>query len=186
MPTSPVSLILVYGLLTVAGCAGRSGVGDLSRRIDFGDLQAVYGPTDIEFDSHELSMDLNDDGHQERVVFLADRRRGLQLPMSPEELRAGKTVDGLAIFDGRRPDVAVFYQYADYGGFTVRWDVVDGQHLLVSDGGRDRIQYVWGWWVYPDAWPVPGWEARQREYDEPMQRWGAWKPRDKTCVLVGK
>ena len=131
-------------------------------------------------------MDLNGDGHPERVVLLANQRRGLQLPQSSAVWTAAETVDGFAVFDGRHPDVPVFYQYADYGGFGLRWDVVDGQRMLVSDGGRDHIQYVWGWWVYSEAWPISGWEARAREYNEATQQWGEWKPREKTYVLVGK
>lgn len=177
MLTDRAFLVFVAGVLASAGCASRADVGD---------LQAVFGPAGVEFERRELMIDLNGDGRPERVVLLADQRRGLKLPRSAAELSATIVVDGFAVFDGRHDDVPVFYQYADYGGFALRLDVVEGRRLLVSDGGRDRIQYVWGWWTYPEAWPPTGWESRQREYDERALRWADWKLRDKTFVMVGK
>jgi hypothetical protein len=170
-------LVLVGAFLAIAGCAGRPKVDD---------LQAVFGPAGIRFDHRALRIDLNSDQRPERVVLLADQRRGLSLPRSEAEWSGAITVDGFAVFDGRHPGVPVFYQYADDGGLDLRIDVIDGHRLLVADGGRDHVQYVWGWWSYPEVWPPTGWEARQRTFDERSRQWGEWKPREKTFVLVGK
>lgn len=185
MPTAR-TWILVCGLIAAAGCAGRTEVADPSPHSDVDALQDVFGPTGIKFERRELLIDLNGDGIPERVVLLANEKRGLQLPRSARELITGDVVDGFAVFDGRHPATAVFYQYPDYDGYSLRWDDVDGQRLLVSDGGRDHMQYVWGWWSYPDVWPVSGWEARARKWNEATQRWCDWTPREKIFVFVSK
>ena len=117
------------------------------------DLQAVFGPRRVAFAERELALDLNGDGKPERVVLLANKLRGYELPRAVSELskRGGVCVDGFAVFDGVRPKVPVLYQYNEYDGWMVRLDTIDGQRVLVSDGGRDHAQHIWGWWRYADT-----------------------------------
>jgi hypothetical protein len=145
---------IILPVLFISGCTTLTSVDD---------LQAVFGPRALTFDTREFALDLNLDGKPERVVFFANKLRGLELPRSVSELSDGSggvIVDGFAVFDGRRPKVPVFYRYNDSGGYQLRLDTVDGQVVLVSDGGCDHVQLVWGWWRYPDNWPPTGWGSR--------------------------
>lgn len=179
MPTrqAHVRRLVAVATLAIAGCAGRPTVDD---------LQGVYGPSDVRFQQRELRVDLNDDGVDDRIVLLANHLRGLRLPQENSELNAGVIVDGFAVFDGRHPTVPVFYQYTTQDGFQLRLDEVDGQQLLVADGGRDHVQSVWGWWRYSEAWPPSGWQARQRKWEESAARYGKWQPAQPVMVVVAK
>jgi hypothetical protein len=175
-------ILFPFLLLILLSGAPLPPVGD---KVD--ELQAVFGPEGIKFDRSEISVDLKGDGHPQRVILLADRHRGLELPKDNADfLHKGARADGFVVFDGMHPDVVVFYQYLDYGGFQLRFDAVEGHRVLVADGGSDHIQRVWGWWKYPEAWPVTAWEGRQREYDTVAKQWGKWAALDKVTVFVGK
>lgn len=164
-------------LFLAAGCANSPSIDE---------LQEVFGPKQVRFQQRAVTVDLNHDGHPERLVLLANQLRGLRLPQDIAGLRRGAVVDGFAVFDGRHPDVLVFYQYWDYDGLALRLDKVEGNEVLVSDGGRDHIQHNWGWWDYAEAWPPAGWEARHRAYDTSQDRWGTWQASQRVAVLVGK
>lgn len=140
------------------------------------------------FSKRELALDLNGDRIPERIVFFANRLRGLELPRNVCELSeiGGVIADGFAVFDGVRPMVPVFYRYNEYGGYQLRLDTIDGQQLLVSDGGRDQPQQVWGWWRYPELWPPSGWEARERVKDQQQERYGSWIKVQRIAIVVGK
>lgn len=167
---------LLSGLLFVGCCASPS----------VGDLQAIYGPPGIVFEQQSILIDLNDDGMEERLVLLTDERRGLRLPTQPEVLASGIIVDAFALYDGRRPSVPVFYQVQDYDGYALRLDRVDDQWLLVSDGGRDHTQHVWGWWRHEDDWSLDGWETRTRSLTGDRQTYGAWIKQPLVFVNFGK
>ena len=152
------------------------------------DLQSVFGPRGVTFSESKPALDLNGDGKPERVVLLANKLRGYELPRAVSELSrtGGVLVDGFAVFDGVRPKVPVLYQYNEYDGWMVRLDTIDGQRVLVSDGGRDHVQHVWGWWRYADSWPPDGWEARDRIWNQEEQRHGPWIPVPRMNIVVGK
>lgn len=152
------------------------------------DLQAVFGPPGVDFEQHDLHIDLDGDGHPEVLILLADRRRGLSLPKDLATFtKAGTVVDGFALFDGAHPSVPIFYQYSYQDGFDLRLDKIDAQLMLVSDGGRDHTQKIWGWTTDPDGWPASGWEARQRRYDVKSDQWiQPWVTLDKISIEIGK
>ncbi len=170
-------LCLLIGL-SLAGCASRPSVAD---------LQAVYGPPGVEFERQSLFVDLNDDGIDELLILLVDQRRGILLPLDSNALASGFTGDGFAVYDGRHPSVPVFYQYNGHnGGYDLRLDQIDNQLCLVSDGGRDHVQKVWGWWRYKGDWLIDGWEARKRSLQADLQTYGAWSRQPLVSVIVGK
>jgi hypothetical protein len=179
MSTYPVLILAVVCSDLAVGCATTSP------RVE--DVQGVFGP-DVEFEQSTLMLDLKGDGHWERVVFLANKARGLTLPRNASELtnKIGVVVDGFIVFDGPNGNIPAIYQYNGYDGYELRLDHVDDQYVFVSDGGRDHIQHVWGWWHYPEVWPVSGWEARQRDWDNAKQQYGPWRPSGLTEVIEGK
>lgn len=177
MPPIERALVLIVGL-ALAGCSQRTGIAD---------LQAVYGPEGAVFEQRTFNIDLNGDGRPERLMLLSNADRGLGLlPNDAAELSQGVGVDAFAVFDGRRPNIAVIYQYPCYDGYPLRLDDVDGQHVLVSDSGRDRVQHVWGWWRYSDGWSVDAWEARARSWQDDRQTYGDWRRTRLVSVFVGK
>jgi hypothetical protein len=61
------------------------------------------------------------------------------------------------------------------------------QLVLVSDDGSDHLQKVWGWRTYPGGWPVNGWEARDRPWDEKRNGWSdTWRGLERVSAFVGK
>jgi hypothetical protein len=187
MPT--VTSRCVWPLLLLLGAVAPASQ-PVARHPEVADLQAVFGPAGVDFDRREYLIDLNGDGHPEVVVLLADRKRGLPpLPIDTAAFtrEGGTVVDGFAVFDGVHPDIPVFYQYFCYDGIQLRVDKVDGQTVLVSDSGRDHLQQVWGWRTYPGGWPVSGWEARERPWDENRHGWGeTWHGLEKFSAFLGK
>lgn len=167
--------VLCVGLL-LTGCGTHTGVDD---------LHAVYGLEHLSFKRQALRIDLNDDGHVERLVLFVDERRGLGLPNDRDDLESGVVVDGFAVFDGRRPNVPVIYQYRAHDGYQIRLDTVNEQRGLISDGGRDHHQYYWGWWDH-DNWQFDGWEARSRKWNNERQAWGQWRANRLCSVIAGK
>ena len=163
----------------------ESTLEPLVRRAGVEGLLAVFGPRGVRLESYPLSIDLDGDGTPERLVLLADPRRGVKMPGRADDLRKGATVTGFALFDGLRPEVVVFYQYYDYDGFQLRLDEIEGRTMLVSDGGRDHAQRVWGWWRH-EEWPPDEWAARERQWDEGVQQYGRWRAADRVQVVEGK
>jgi len=173
---------IIYGIvlsvgLTTTGCSSQTGAGD---------LQQVFGPRGVTFEERSFAIDLNADGQPERLLLLFDTRRGLEVPRDVSALIGGVAVDGFAVFDGRQPNVPVIYQYPDYDGYTIRLDDVEGERVLVSDGGRDHVQHVWGWWREPEGWPAAGWRAKSRAWVVDRNTWGGWRSGPLVLVNVGK
>ena len=152
------------------------------------DLQTVFGPPCITFESRELDFDLNRDGNPERIVFFVPKGQGHQWSrnMSLATETGGISTSGFVVFDGVRPNVPVFYAFNEYDGVSLRFDQIDGQQVLVSDGTRDHIQHVWGWWRYPECEVWDGWEARSRRLALEEKDFSEWSRNPNFFVIVGK
>jgi hypothetical protein len=162
-------------ILFVGGCAPRVSVGD---------LREVFGGEPAEYEERTLWVDLNGDGRPERLVLFVSRDAGIELPRHVRSLESGRAVvEGIALFDGRHPDVCVFYWSRSWR-FALRVGEVEGQRMLISDGGRGGEQFVWGWWRSPGGWPPARWEARLRVWEG--EEYGPWRPWPLIAVEVSK
>lgn len=151
-------------------------------------LQRVFGPIGRTFERRRVALDLDDDGRPEQIILLFDTRRGSDTDdVDASSLLRGVHVDGFEVYCGSEPGVLLFYAFQDYGGYSLRFGRVDDQQLLISDGGRDHTQHVWGWWRERDSdWRPDSWQARERVWDVERNAYGRWYDVRRVFVNQGK
>ena len=147
-------------------------------------LASLYGPGNpiVDRQVREIrttSEDLDDDGLSERVAILLDDNHVRQLPTDLVSLEDGIICRGFVVFkkvEGKW--WPVLYRYFDWGGRSLRLEWIDGLACaqLVSAGGKDGLQFRWGWDRPSDAsWLTPAWTGYAREWKAETNAYGTWR-----------
>jgi hypothetical protein len=179
-------MLSLYACTTGHRMQGHAGDDAGGRGVEAESVyQRHFGPPGRRLYRQSFELDLNDDGHPERIVLLRRPEDVADTDRIEAGLRQTVYVEGFEVYSGTDPDILLFYAYRD-DRFTLRFDTVDGRELLVSDGGRDHGQYVWGWWEWHSDWRVDGWEARCRVWTPDMDGYGAWRAMRYIWVSYGK
>ena len=191
----PIVCVSLLGLAVISGCSYTGSTvkpADNVIAADGPDVQDVsvyqkhFGPPGRRLHKQSLELDLNDDGYPERIVLLSLSEDGADIDRIEAGLRETVYVEGFEVYSGTDPQVLLFYAYQDTR-YALRFDTVDGREVLVSDGGRDHGQYVWGWWwTWDSDWRVDGWEARCRFWGKNSDGYGPWRRMRYLNVSYGK
>lgn len=143
-------------------------------------LQTTYGPSPDRGDlrrrvAGSVRGDLNDDGQEETLVFIAGEGSAPIAVRRADDLRDGTAVAGFALVTRMNGSPWPVFYYYDEAGVALGWRDLDRRRGLLGRPTGSDTHILWGWEDFsPDL--RPRWTALSCRWSEPEKRFLDWAP----------